>query len=318
MRVLVTGGAGCIGSELCEELLARGSSVTIFDNFSSGTREHVSGLLGHPACRLIEADVLDRAALDGVMGEVDMVFHLAANPDVRYTPGQPTDKDLQLNMLATHSVLESMRLHGVRKLAFTSTSAVYGLAPRLPIGERDFFPQPISLYGATKLACEALISAFSHLFGMQCWIFRLANIVGARQRRYGKTVISDLIGKLRQDPRRLLILGDGQQEKSYLATRDCVEGMLFAVERSREQLAVLNLGGGDTITVARIAEMIVEAMGLQGVEFEYTGTEGGWPGDVPRFVLDVTAINRLGWRARYNSEESVGLSIRGILEGPAG
>jgi len=211
-----------------------------------------------------------------------------------------------------------MRLHGIKKLAFTSTSAVYGLAPKLPISEHDFFPQPISLYGATKLACEALISAFSHLFGMQCWIFRLANIVGPKQRRYGKTVISDLIAKLRQDPRRLLMLGDGRQEKSYLTARDCVEGMLFAVERSREQLTVLNLGGDDTITITRIAEMIVEAMGLRGVEFEYTGTEGGWPGDVPRFVLDVTAINRLGWRARYNSEESVALAIRGILEGPDG
>jgi len=313
MQVLVTGGAGCIGSELAEALLDRGDEVVIFDNFSSGRLEHVEPLRAQPDCRVIEADLLDRAALEVAMDGVEMVCHLAANPDVRFTPGDPTDRDLQQNVLATYNVLETMRERGVAKLLFSSTSAVYGISEKLPIGENDFFPRPISLYGATKLACEGMITAFSHLFGMQCWILRFANIVGPKVRKSGRTVISDFIHKLRENPERLVILGDGRQSKSYLSSRECVEAMLFAVEHARGPLTVLNLGCDDWISVTRIAEMVVEAMGLKDVEFVYTGAEAGWPGDVPRFLLDVSAINRLGWKAHLNSEESVAEAIRGML-----
>jgi UDP-glucose 4-epimerase len=314
MRILVTGGAGCIGSDLAGALLARGDEVVIFDNFSSGKREHVEPLRSRRGCRIVEADLLDPAALGAALDEVEMVYHLAANPDVKFNPGDPTGKDLQQNVIATYNVLEAMRLRGVTNLAFTSTSAVYGIPEKLPIGENDFFPKPISLYGATKLSCEALISAFSHLFGMRCWIFRLANIVSGKVRRNGRTVISDFICKLREDPKRLVILGDGRQTKSYLASEECVEAMLFAVKRAMGPLTVLNVGCDDGVSVTRIAEMVVEAMGLRDVEFAYTGTDGGWPGDVPRFLPDVSAINRLGWKARYNSEQSVARAIRATLK----
>lgn len=311
-RVLVTGGAGCIGSELCAALVGRGDDVVALDNLSSGKTEHVAALRDRPNFRLVVGDLLDTATLDAVVPGAEIVYHLAANPDVKFTPDAP-DRDLRQNTLATHALLEAMRRHGVGRLAFASTSAVYGVSPCQPIPE-DQAPRPISLYGATKLACEAMIGAYQHLFGMQCWVFRFANIVGGKSRAKGRTVLSDFVAKLRADPRRLPILGDGRQAKSYLATDECVAAMLFAVEHAREPLNVFNLGGDDTLTVRRIAELVVAAMGLRDVEFSFTGTEAGWPGDVPRFRLDVTAINRLGWRARGTSEQAIAEAIGALLD----
>jgi UDP-glucose 4-epimerase len=313
-RMLVTGGAGCIGSDLATALLDRGCQVTVVDNLSSGKWEHMADLLHRPGFRFIEGDLLDPATLDASLAGVEMVYHLAANPDVKFIPGDPTDKDLQQNTLCTYNVLESMRRHGVRRLAFSSTSAIYGICERQPIAE-DQSPHPISLYGATKLSCEAMIGAFQHLFGMDCWIFRFANVVGPKVRKRGRTVIGDFIDKLQRDPTCLQILGDGRQAKSYLLAEECVAAMLFAVERAPRGWNVFNLGCHDSLSVTRIAQMVTAAMGLSGVRYEYTGGEGGWLGDVPRFRLDVAAINRLGWRARYNSEEAVALAIQASLAG---
>jgi|HubBroStandDraft_1064217.scaffolds.fasta_scaffold32478_2 UDP-glucose 4-epimerase len=313
-RMLVTGGAGCIGSDLATALLDRGFQVTVVDNLSSGKWEHMADLLHRPGFRFIEGDLLDPATLDASLAGVEMVYHLAANPDVKFIPGDPTDKDLQQNTLCTYNVLESMRRHGVRRLAFSSTSAIYGICERQPIAE-DQSPHPISLYGATKLSCEAMIGAFQHLFGMDCWIFRFANVVGPKVRKRGRTVIGDFIDKLQRDPTCLQILGDGRQAKSYLLAEECVAAMLFAVERAPRGWNVFNLGCHDSLSVTRIAQMVTAAMGLSGVRYEYTGGEGGWLGDVPRFRLDVAAINRLGWRARYNSEEAVALAIQASLAG---
>jgi UDP-glucose 4-epimerase len=313
MNALVTGGAGCIGSDLAAELLARGAQVTVIDNLSSGKIEHIEPLRRYDGFHFVEGDLLDAGSLDPLLRDVDMVFHLAANPDVKFSPGDPTDKDLQQNTMATYNVLESMRRHGVRKLGFASTSAVYGIAKHLPIPEDAPFPQPISLYGATKLACEALIASFQHLFEFQCWIFRFANIVGPKVRKRGRTVISDFIYRLLENPRRLQILGNGRQAKSYLLSGECVDAMLYVVEHAGSPLNVYNLGCDDWISVDRIAELVVEAMGLRDVEFSYTGTEGGWPGDVPRFRLDVGALNRLGWKARHNSEQAVAIAIGATL-----
>jgi len=311
-RILITGGAGCIGSDLAQVLCDRGCQVTVVDNLSSGKWEHVADLVRHPGFRFIEGDLLDPATLDEAMDGVHMVYHLAANPDVKFAPADRTDKDLQQNTLCTYNVLESMRRHGVRRLAFSSTSAIYGICERQPIAE-DEAPHPISLYGATKLSCEAMIGAFQHLFGMHCWIFRFANVVGPKVRKRGGTVIGDFIDKLRRDPTRLQVLGNGRQAKSYLLAEECVEAMLFAVERAPRGLNIFNLGCHDSLSVTRIAQMVAAAMGLSGVAYEYTGGEGGWLGDVPRFRLDVTAINRLGWRARYNSEDAVALAIDASL-----
>lgn len=313
-HVLVTGGAGCIGSDLAAALLDRGHRVTVVDNLSSGKHEHIAPLLPNPRFHFLEADLLDPSVLDGVMPAIGMVYHLAANPDVKFLPGDPTDKDLQQNTICTYNVLESMRRHGVRRLAFSSTSAIYGVSERQPIPE-DQFPRPISLYGATKLSCEAMIGAFQHLFAMDCWVFRFANVVGPKVRKRGRTVIGDFIVNLRRDPTRLRILGNGRQAKSYLLAEECVAGMIFAVDRAPAGINTFNLGCDDSLSVDRIAAMVVSAMGLSDVTFEYTGGEGGWLGDVPRFRLDVSAINRLGWRARYSSEEAVALAIEASLAG---
>jgi len=292
-RVLVTGGAGCIGSELAARLAAEGAEVTLLDNLGSGKREHIAALLELPNFRFVEADLLDRGALDDAMAGVDTIYHLAANPDIKFAAGEATDKDLRQNTLATYNLLESARVHGCRRLAFTSSSAVYGVAWRLPIAE-DHPCRPISLYGASKLACEALIGAFQNLFGMECWIFRLANIVGPKERARGRTVIGDFIHALEGDPRRLPILGDGRQAKSYLWIGECVDAMLHAVRHARD--------------------MTTAAMGLANVAYDFTGGEGGWPGDVPRFTLDVAAMERLGWKASLTSEQAVERAIRARLE----
>jgi UDP-glucose 4-epimerase len=313
-RILVTGGAGCIGSDLATALLSRGHEVVVLDNLSSGKEEHIAPLRDDPRFRFIRGDLLDSDTVDEAVLGVDMVYHLAANPDVKFTVGDPTDKDLEQNTLATYQVLEGMRRHGVKRLAFSSTSAIYGVSERQPIPE-DSPTRPISLYGATKLSCEAMIGAFQHLFGMDCWIFRFANVVGSKVRKSGRTVVGDFIDKLRRDPTRLEVLGDGRQAKSYLLSEECVEAMLFAVERAPQGLHIFNLGCADNLSVRRIADMVVEAMGLENVRYEFTGGEGGWPGDVPRYVLDVTAINRLGWRARRTSEEAMALAIRSTLAG---
>jgi len=314
-RILVTGGAGCIGSDLASALVARGHRVTVIDNLSSGKHEHIEDLLPLPAFRFIEGDLLDPAALEAAMQGVSMVYHLAANPDVKFVPGDPTCKDLQQNTICTYHLLESMRRHAVSRLVFSSTSAIYGISHRQPIPE-DQMARPISLYGATKLSCEAMIGAFQHLFGLDCWIFRFANIVGPKVRKRGRTVIGDFVDKLQRDPTRLEILGNGKQAKSYLLSEECVAAILFAVERAGHAAAaprIFNLGCDDSLSVERIAQMVCAAMGLGRVAFEFTGGEGGWLGDVPRFRLDVSAINRLGWRARYNSEEAVALAIEATL-----
>ncbi len=313
MKALVTGGAGCIGSDLAEALLARGDEVVVADDLSSGKIEHIAPLRDRPKFHFREGDLRDFGFTLAAVEGVDMVYHLAANPDVKFVAGEPTDKDLQQNVLVTYNVLEAMRRAGVKKLAFSSTSAVYGISPLQPIPESAFFPAPISLYGATKLGCEALIAAFQNLFALKCWIFRFANIVGPKVRKRGRTVIGDFIARLQENPRQLMILGDGRQAKSYLLSEECVEAMLFAIERAPEELNIYNLGCDDSLQVTRIADLVVEAMGLRDVEYEFTGGEGGWPGDVPRFLLDVTKINRLGWKARRTSEQAVRVAIGSVL-----
>jgi len=313
MKALVTGGAGCIGSDLAEALIKREDHVVVADNLSSGKIEHIASLQGHARFEFLEGDLENfDFTLDAMRG-VDIVYHLAANPDVKFVEGDPTNKDLRQNTICTYNVLEAMRRTGVKKLVFSSTSAVYGVSPLQPIPESAFFPEPISLYGATKLGCEALISAFRNLFQLECWIFRFANIVGPKVRKKGRTVIGDFIARLQENPRHLKILGDGNQAKSYLLSAECVEAMLFSIELPEAALNIYNLGCSDHLQVTRIADLIVEAMGLENVEYEFTGGEGGWPGDVPRFLLDVHKINRLGWRARHTSEEAVRIAIRSAL-----
>lgn len=313
MNILVTGGAGCIGSDLVKELLKK-HNVTVLDNLSSGKNEHIQEFTGDDNFELAEGDVLDKDVLSAVMKNKDMVFHLAANPDIKFVPGERTDKDLQQNTIATYNVLDSMQMNNVKKIAFSSSSVVYGKADKMPTPE-DYGPlKPTSLYGASKLACEGLISAYCHMFDMKGWIFRFANIVGDKSRKKGRTVISDFIFKLKENPKELEVLGDGKQSKSYMLVDDCVAGMLFAIEHANDKVNIFNLSTTDSITVDKIAEIVIGEMRLKNVKLKYTGSAGGWPGDITNFLLDVNKLKKLGWATKYSSEEAVRMAARRMLE----
>lgn len=308
MRYLVTGGAGFVGSHLVDRLMAMGD-VTVYDNLSSGKKEFIGHHLGSAGFQFIEADLLDADVLKGVMQGHDAVFHLAANSEVRTGTGS-TDVDLKQGTVVTYHVLEAMRINDIKKLVFASSSTVCGETPVAPVGE-DYGPlQPISLYGASKLAGEGLISAFCHLFGMQAWIYRFANVVGARA---GHGVIFDFMNKLKREPEQLEVLGDGTQEKPYIHVADCVEGIIFGFEHSDAPVNVFNLGCTSSTNVTAIADMVVGEMGLSDVMYIYNGGGRGWPGDVPQVRFDVSRLEELGWRARYTSDEAVRRAIRDIL-----
>lgn len=311
MSILVTGGAGFIGSHLLDRLLET-SRVTVLDNFSSGRRDHIAHALDHPRFTLVEADLFDARTLEATLAGKDFVFHLAANPDVKLG-AEDTKIHLQQNILATYSLLEAMRKTGVKKIAFTSTSTIYGEASLVPTPENYGPLKPISLYGASKLACEALISSYCHTFDMQSWIFRFANIVG---RRGTHGVLVDFINKLNKNSTELEILGSGQQRKSYLDVKDCVGAMVHAVEHSSDQTNIFNIGSNDAVDVTEIADVVVESMGLEGVKYMYTGgfNGRGWRGDVKVMQLSIEALSSLGWIPGHNSRESIKAAVDALLE----
>lgn len=308
-KILVTGGAGFIGSHLVDRLIEKGSNVTIFDNLSSGKTKFIKHHLENPDFSLIEGDLLDKEAIERACRDIDIVCHVAANPDVRLGASD-TRIHLDQNILATYNLLEAMRKNNVKEIAFTSTSTVYGEASIMPTPE-DYGPLiPISLYGASKLACEALITSYSHTFDMQAWIFRFANIVGPRS-THGITV--DFIKKLKNSSSVLEILGDGKQEKSYLHVSECVDAILFLIENSEERVNIFNIGSEDTVSATEIGKIVIEEMGLSNVEFIYTGGSRGWKGDVPRMRLGVEKMKSLGWKPIYTSERSVRETARALL-----
>ncbi|RLF32060.1 MAG: UDP-glucose 4-epimerase [Thermoplasmata archaeon] len=312
MKVFVTGGAGFIGSHLVDKLISQGDIVTVYDNLSSGRKEFLEQHMRNKKFTFIEGDLLDIECVKKNIKNHDVVFHIAANPFVRLGEKQ-TRLDLEQGAIATYNVLESMRLNGVKKIVFSSSSVVYGETPPISIPETYGPTLPISFYGAGKLAGEGLISAFCGTFGFQAWVFRFANVVGSRG-THG--VIVDFIDKLKRNPRELEILGDGKQRKPYLHVSDIVDGMIYGFEHSNEQVNLFNLGCDSNTTVTHIAEMVVEEMGLKDVKFKYTGGKRGWPGDVPRFQLDTTRMKKLGWKPRYTSDEAVRKAIREILDNP--
>ncbi len=309
--ILVTGGAGFIGSHLVDRLLQK-NRVTVLDNLSSGLREHIAHHQSNPDFELLEIDLMDLKAVEEAVAGKDIVFHIAANPDVKLG-AEDTRVHLDQNVLATYNLLEAMRKMGVRRIAFTSTSTVYGEASVVPTPE-DYGPlKPISLYGASKLSCEALISSYCHTFGMQSWIYRFANIVGERG-THG--VLVDFIRKLLENPRELEILGSGKQRKSYLEVKDCVDAMVHCVDRSKEETNIFNIGSSDSVDVTEIADIVAERMGLSDVRYKYTGgIDGrGWKGDVKVMQLSIDRISRLGWTPRHGSAESIRVAVDALLK----
>lgn len=315
-RVLVTGGAGFIGSHLVDRLMTEGYKVTVLDNLSSGSLRNVNSWLGKEHFRFIQGDLKEKRIAEMAVKNVELVFHFAANPEVRVGETDPSIH-FEENIVATFHLLEALKKEtSVRAIIFASTSTVYGEATLLPTPE-DYGPLiPISTYGASKLGCEAMMGAYAHTFDLQCLILRLANIVGPRATA---GVIIDFIQKLKADPCCLKILGDGSQKKSYLHIDDCIDAIFYATTEflnSDERINVYNIGSSDHITVLRIAEIVAEEMGLHP-EFIITGgvDEGrGWRGDVKTMLLSIERLLKMGWRTKYNSEDAVRMAVKGLVK----
>ena len=300
MRSVVTGGAGFIGSHLVDRLLDRGHSVVAYDNLSSGSPRFLAGAERSPAFTFVQGDTLDLQALERAMQGSDFVFHLAANADVRHGPDHP-DRDLQQNTHATFNVLEAMRRAGVRRIAFASTGSVYGEPDVFPTPEDAPFPIQTSLYAASKLAGEGLISAYCTAFGFQGFIFRFVSILGER---YSHGHVFDFYESLRANPRELRVLGDGHQRKSYLYVADCVDAMLLAIERATEAVNIFNLGTDEYCGVNESIGWIADRLGVSP-HLTYTGGTRGWVGDSPFIFLDCSRIRRLGWTPTLSIRDAI-------------
>jgi UDP-glucose 4-epimerase len=300
MHAFVTGGAGFIGSSLVDRLLGAGHHVTAYDNFATGLRQFLSGALEHARFRLVEGDTLDRRALAAAMVGCDVVFHLAANADVRFGLEHP-NKDLEQNTIATYNVLEAMRSNRVNRIAFASTGSVYGEAKVFPTPEDAPFPVQTSLYGASKLAGEALITAYGSGYGFEGCVFRFVSILGER---YTHGHVFDFYQSLRKDPTRLRVLGNGKQRKSYLYVGDCVEAMLLAMEKEPAGIEIYNLGTDEYCQVNDSIGWIAERLGITP-SLEYTGGDRGWVGDNPFIFLDTAKIRALGWAPSLSIRDAV-------------
>ncbi|WP_214019918.1 NAD-dependent epimerase/dehydratase family protein [Methanoculleus sp.] len=308
MFCIVTGGAGFIGSHVVDALVAAGDDVLVIDDCSAGTERNLAHHAVSGRVTFVGQNLLDDGWQERFAG-ADRVYHIAADPDVRQSAVTP-DSQIRNNIVATHRVLEAMRAHGVPELVFTSTSTVYGDAAVIPTPEIYTPLEPISVYGATKLACEALISSYCHSFEMRSWVYRFANIIGERS---GHGVIPDFIRKLRENPQELEILGDGRQTKSYLEVGVCVRAVQFGIEHSHDPVNTFNIGSEDWIDVVAIADIVAEEMGLSGVRHRFTGGARGWVGDVPKMQLSVEKLKGLGWQCGTTSEESVRTAVRAML-----
>jgi UDP-glucose 4-epimerase len=308
---VVTGGAGAIGSVLVRALLDAGGEVRVLDNFSSGRREHLPEPGANGRLTITRADVRHQGEIQRAFRGATSVYHLAANPDIRLGTEEPS-LDLEHGTLGTFHVLEAARRADVGHVAFSSSSVVYGMPTRFPTPE-DYGPLlPQSLYGASKLASEALLSAYSSCYGLRSTIYRFANIIGPTM-THG--VIFDFFEKLRADPKRLEVLGDGRQSKSYLRVEDCVAAMRLAFEKGTEPVNVYNLGTADRTSVREIAEKVVAAVGGRA-RIDYTGGERGWAGDIPQQLLGIDRITGLGWRPKWSSTEAVDRTIAELARAP--
>jgi UDP-glucose 4-epimerase len=304
-KAFVTGAAGFIGSNLVDRLLARGDAVVGWDNLSTGLPEFLAAARKSERFRFVAGDTLDRAAMAAAMAGCDTVFHMAANADVRFGTEHP-EKDLQQNTIATFNVLEAMRANGAKRIAFPSTGSIYGEHATIPTPEDAAFPVQTSLYAASKLAGEGMISAYCEGFGFEGWIFRFVSILGER---YTHGHVFDFYKKLLANPATLDVLGDGTQRKSYLHVQDCIDAIFLAMEKARGKVNVLNLGHETYIDVKQSVGWITKALGLSPA-VRYAGGARGWIGDNPFIFLDTARMRALGWRPRVSIEDAVIQTLR--------
>jgi len=300
MNVFITGGAGFIGSHIVDRLLQLGHRVVAYDNFSSGQGRFIEQANVSPNFILRRGDVLDLDSLTEAMEGTEFVYHLAANADVRFGLEHPR-KDLEQNTIATFNVLEAMKANGLRRIAFASTGSIYGEPEVFPTPETAPFPVQTSLYGASKLACEALIEAYCEGFGFQGYIFRFVSILGER---YSHGHVFDFYKSLRENPEELRVLGDGHQRKSYLYVQDCIEAILLAIEKAQEKVSIFNLGTDEYCEVNDSLTWILKHLGLKP-KLTYTGGKRGWVGDSPFIFLDCRKIRSLGWAPKLSIPEGV-------------
>jgi len=307
MRFVVTGATGFIGKNFVREILDREHHVSIIGNESKKISEFKKSFRG---IEVVNASLDDLNILKTKLNDFDVVVHFAANASTQ-NGLENTDLDLKRGILWTYNILESMRVNNIKKIIFPSAPAIYGYPIKIPTTEDTGMLLPVSLYGASKLASEGMISAYSNLFDMKSWIFRLGNVIGPHMER---GVIRDFITKLKKDPKKLYIFGNGKQKKDFIHINDCVEGILFAFERTKEHVNIFNLSSGSTTTINKIADIIIKEMGLKDVMKEYSYKENiGWKGDVPEINDDISKISKIGWNPKYNSEQAIRLIIKGMI-----
>jgi UDP-glucose 4-epimerase len=313
-RVFLTGGAGFIGSHVLDLLVSDdGPAFTVYDDLSNGKLAYIEKHLPHPNVDFVKGDILDRKALDAALKGHDLVWHLAANTDIIGSHEQPV-RDLNA-LIGTVNVLDAMRSNGVRDMIFASSGAVYGsICHDDAVSEAAGPLLPVSTYGGSKLGCEGLISSYCSVYDLRAWIYRFGNVIGARM-THG--VIFDFIGRLRSEPERLLVRGDGRQEKNYFLVEECIDGMIHgyrhAVMNDDRPADIFNLGSSGTTPVIEIARLVVEEMGLVNAKIDIEGTRKAWPGDQPRVHFTVDRMTALGWQTRCTSDMAVRIAIRRML-----
>ena len=311
MKVLVTGGAGFIGSHLVDRLLAKGDKVVCVDNFLLGEKKHLENALGNERFRMHAFDLMELEKLDDLFRKekFDMVYHLAANSDIKLGHRE-IRRDLDNTFLTTFNVLTCMKKNDVKEILFASSSAVYGeLNESLSESSGPLFP--ISLYGSAKLASEAYISGFRENYDMKVWIIRFPNVVGWRL-THG--VIYDFLNRLDVNKSELLVLGDGKQQKPYLYIDDLIHAVECIYEKSKDKMNCFNVAGNSVTSVERIVDIVIHKLGLQSIKIVYTGQERGWIGDVPRFKYDTKKVQELDWKPSMTSDEAVRLSVEKELQ----
>jgi UDP-glucose 4-epimerase len=300
-KVLVFGGAGFIGSHLCEQLIRKGAAVTVFDNLQTGRTANLAKILKHPRFRFVEAEVRDRKMVNKTIPGHDIIFHFCDDSDIRSAAEHP-DSYVEQNIMGLFYVLEAMRKNGIRSILFPSSTTVFGELTKPPASESYGPLKPLNLYGGAKLAAEGLISGWAHTYDFQAIVFRFVGIIGGRM---DHGVVHDFVRKLQKDPSQLEILGDGSQKRSFVLVDDCVEGMLFAMAKVKRNYSLVHIGNVDDISIKRTAGVITDVMKLKRTRFSYTGGKVGWKGDVTSNFIRTETLTALGWKPRHSSREAV-------------